>query len=103
MSGEKRKPYSYTYRVDLKSAQWCDGECLATRPFKQVSPALLVLEEKGEALGDGDYDENVIDRRDGSQKIISGRRLLGTPFLMKWEGQCTAAPFSGFPAPTTKF
>jgi hypothetical protein len=103
--GKKSEPYSYTYRFDLKSNKYCEGECKATRAILRVDPTVITLaDEKTDTPSERSIHAETIDRETGRHYILrnTDSNDLGI-MLMKWEGQCEKAPFTGFPEFKTKF
>jgi hypothetical protein len=102
----KDEPYSYTYRIDLKSGNWCEAECTVVRPIADVQPTILRLEpnRNEDAPTHREKWTSLIDRTDGSQMTMveSWDDLLGNS-TMTWKGTCERRPFSGFPEVKTKF
>jgi hypothetical protein len=104
-SGKQIEPYSYTYRIDLATKRWCDGECLAPKDIAAVLPTALILSPKRdiETPTVKDFRDGSIDRRTGRHSILSSSGRGRSILLMKWEGQCEKQPFTGFPKFDTKF
>lgn len=103
--GKKTEPYSYTYRLNLDSKKWCEQDCKVLHHIADVQPGVLVLSPRKDidTATRKEFTSGEINRETGRQTILatSGRR--DGILIMKWEGQCEKAPFSGFPTLSTKF
>jgi hypothetical protein len=102
---DKVEPYSVTYRVDLDTKQWCDGECKALHPIHEVQPAFLILEAPRDVDTPSRYEmfRSEISRETGKHTMLSTSGRGASILILKWQGQCDHAPFSEFPKPATKF
>jgi hypothetical protein len=103
--GEKSEPYSYTYRIDLKANRYCESDCRSPRPIFKVDPTVITLQdERSDTPSEKRLHVETVNRETGRHYILdnSDSRDLGI-MLMKWEGQCEKAPFTGFPEFKTKF
>lgn len=103
-TGRTATPYSMTYRIDLSQGKWCDGECAAPRDLARVLPTQLVLQDDNE---DSPRRREMmvvqIDRDTGAHRIFATSGIGVAAIVMRWEGRCQRAPFSGFPSPRTQF
>lgn len=105
--GDKIEPYEMRYRVDLVSGQWCDGDCRKVSAIEKIDPGSIQFasidrdgpterERKGE----------VVSRDTGEHKVIYTHSYRGRPesiLVMRWQGTCEPAEFSGFPTSGKKF
>ena len=102
----KDEPYSYTYRIDLKSGKWCEADCALVRPIAEAQPTFLRLQpdRNEDAPTHREKWTGLIDRTSGTEIMMveSSDDLLGNS-TMTWKGTCTRQPFGGFPTPKTKF
>ncbi|WP_158014121.1 hypothetical protein [Sphingomonas sanxanigenens] len=101
--GTKSESYRDEYRVDLNTNQWCEGECKAHHPIVSVQPAQITLEDK---KGSGTTEasvSNFINRETGQHHVLVSSGYRRSLIVMKYEGTCTPAPFTGFPDFKTKF
>lgn len=101
----KTEPYSYTYRFDLAQNKWCESECKATHEILRVQPTQIILvDEKADTPREKSFAFHMIDRETGKETIVrNSQSNLTGPMLMKWQGQCAKAPFTGFPEFKTQF
>lgn len=107
IGAEDAKPYASIYRIDLAQKKWCEGECEALHDIVDVQATQLTLEEENvDAPSERSMLSNTVDRQTGAHKITassSSPRAPATAIVMKWEGSCEPAAFSGFPEIATKF
>jgi hypothetical protein len=97
-------PYRTTYRIDLASGKYCEGDCPLLRDIAEVQPSRITLDQRGNpAPGASDYAINVIDRTSGEQTILTSSGRRGALLYVKSTGRCESQPFTGFPAAVTKF
>ena len=83
------------YHVDLNANRWCVDEC-TVKPLSEVSSGQIVFVETKEAYrGDPARALDYVNRTTGQWSFF-------TSYWMG-DGTCQPAPFSGFPAPPTKF
>ena len=87
-------PFEMVFRVDLKANRWCLGACKETKAIASVSDAEIILNPVPAGPVRSAYNAIRISRESGS---IDARLHVG-----EWEalsvGDCTRAPFTGFPA-----
>lgn len=107
IDGEQTRPWKQTFRIDLAKQRYCSAECAEPIAIAEVTPLRI-------RLSDSDDDDGVlrttssttINRQDGSYsgyfRISRGRDVRSTS-LTSWHGHCDKAPFTGFPAVSTKF
>lgn len=103
--GKKVEPYRFVYRFDLAANKWCDGECKGTRGILRVGPTQITLtDENTDTPREKKYRSEFIDRETGrhSTMMTTNSRMLGF-YVLRWEGHCDPAPFSGFPTGKVKF
>lgn len=105
ITGQKVEPYEYIYRIDLTKGVYCDDQCKGMHPIASIQPTAIRLEDNHtDKLDEMETLTNEINRETGKQSILSlsNTRLLGR-MITKWDGQCEAKPFTGFPTLQTKF
>jgi hypothetical protein len=101
---DKTEPYTSTYRLDLAAKKWCEGECRAQHDIDKVTPVAIVLELKDtDTPREHEIIHNVISRESGEHHVMIDSGTGSMKIGMFWTGQCEKAPFTGFPAPQTKF
>jgi hypothetical protein len=104
-ASKRDEPYSVTYRVDLAAKKWCDGECRAIREIADIQPASLQLEEPRDinTPTQKEFFSSSIDRETGRHSMVSTSGHREGILILKWEGHCEKADFTGFPEFQTKF
>lgn len=107
INGSRSEPYSVTYRIDLTHEKWCagsDDDCRVPEQFADINDAMFQFIRTEKETDSGRFfDVDQVNRETGRHQslIISGRDAgIRTT---KQEGQCEAAPFSGFPKINPKF
>jgi len=102
----KDEPYTYTYRIDLKSGKWCEADCRVVNPIAEVQPTFLRLrpDRNEDAPTHREKWTSLIDRTNGTEIVMveGWDNLLGNS-TMTWKGTCERQPFTGFPEVKTKF
>ena len=99
------EPFTHTYRIDLGKAKWCEQECRHLFDFADIGPTQLTFLDKDEVTALGrDVTMTFVSRETGAYHSLSTLkgRLTGI-IILKWEGQCEKADFTGFPEFETKF
>lgn len=101
----RTEPYSYTYRIDLDKRKWCEAGCGAIHAIAELQPTFIQFEptEDVNTVTEKRFYSGSIDRETGKQQILMEIGRDADIRIVKWEGQCTRAPFSGFPKFETKF
>jgi hypothetical protein len=98
------EPFIRTLRIDLHAKKYCDGDCKAQFDIEEVQPSFIRLKKlETDTPRERRFIDETIDRETGR---YSGLRTSGTGtgiLIMKWEGQCEKADFTGFPDLETKF
>lgn len=106
-AGNEVKPYETVYRIDLAAKRWCENACRAMHDIAEVHPVQITLDkEETDTPSEQSQSSNFINRETGRHTIFSTARYFGPVSLtvmVKWEGQCKAEPFDGFPEVQTKF
>jgi hypothetical protein len=89
------EPIARRYHVDLDKKQWCYNEC-TIKPITEVNPSQIVFDEQKAAYrGDQSARLDYVDRTTGKWSFVTS--------YWSGDGVCQRAPFTGFPAPATKF
>lgn len=103
--GRQSEPYRYEYRIDLDRRKWCDGDCRTLHDIAEVQPTALVLEPPRDidTLARREFYMGSINRETGRHSVLSTSGRRERILIMRWEGQCERAPFSGFPDFPTRF
>lgn len=84
------KPFSLRMRIDLKAMIWCVEKCEIVLPIASIDAARITLSRSNPALRSA-FTLRTVDRISGKYEgFWSGERE---------EASCSAAPFSGMPAP----
>ena len=101
LQGGRAKPYSTTLRIDLVSNRWCRDDCAAGRPIISATDDRIEL-EKEEPPPTSRYlrvtSGVTINRIDGTYREFFS--MIGSTVQQyRREAVCTAAPFTGLPAP----
>ena len=98
------KPFTTTYRIDLKAKRLCVDDCNSTVPIVDVTDTTITFEKSAFEEGGVDYVSRV-NRESGKYQSV---RRFGLGKGLTWgkgavstvrDGMCEAAPFSGFPRP----
>lgn len=104
MSFSGSEKYQKTYRVDLDTARWCEGNCAAVNDIARIEENRIVLKERAEGDAPNDYYEiNLINRLTGEHSHTVRNDEPRQKFRVLWKGQCEAAPFTGFSGGVKKF
>jgi hypothetical protein len=96
----RREPYSYGYRIDLETRQWCDGDCKFLRPVHKADRKTIILSppERRRGLWSGlNISNETIDRTTGRHTIRSRSGKPNSRLVMRSDGECEAGQSSGFP------
>jgi hypothetical protein len=98
------EPYERTYRMDLGAKKWCEGECKALFDFSDIGATYLILANKTvDTPRERSFSSHQIDRETGAESSLMTSGVRERILILKWDGQCQRAPFSGFPKFETKF
>lgn len=107
LSGETSESYRAIYRIDLSRMKWCEGECRSLHDVFAAGPGQVTLtSKKTDTVSENSSETNTVDRVTGAHLLLAMAKnpRSGTPrYLMKWEGKCAKAAFTGFTVPNTKF
>jgi hypothetical protein len=107
IDGKRAEPYNSTYRLDLDRGKWCEGECKALFEIESVQPTqLTLLSKEVDTPSERSTTSNFIDRETGAHHALAtsaNPRDRRSTITIAWSGQCTKAPFGGFPAFETAF
>jgi hypothetical protein len=104
---DKVIPYEVVYRIDLVAKKWCEGACERKKDIARIEETNLVLTDHKSQSRTADERLLIsIDRVSGTHTsivsvVLNGRYPVSSMSLSK--GHCEAAPFTGFPAVSTKF
>lgn len=102
--GSEKEPYTSTFRLDLDSRRWCEGDCRFVKELSGLSDTLITLEAKNaDTPRTRDLLLNVIARDTGIHTINAAAGTGAGAVVMKWSGVCEKAAFTGFPAVKQKF
>lgn len=85
------KPFELRLRLDLAQGKYCSGDCKETETIYHISDTKIVLDNAGTR-------NESVSRETGHYSMSW---LMTATSGLDASGQCTTAPFSGFP--TTKF
>jgi hypothetical protein len=99
------EPYRYEYRIDLDAKKWCESDCPVLHDVAAAQATAIMLEPRKDVDTPTrrEFYLGEIDRVTGRHSIISTSGRGAGILIMKWEGRCESAPFSGFPKHETKF
>ena len=89
MEADQRK----TFRVDLTSLRWCEGDCRETKPVVRVRDTLLILIDDSDPRIDA-YESLTINRESGRYD----HHMRINESSVDEKGVCKPTPFTGFPA-----
>lgn len=107
LAGDKAKPYSATYRIDLAQRKWCEEDCKTLHDIASIQSGQLTLSEaRVDTPSEKSFSINTIDRETGAHKIIASsesNRVRGSNVNLRWQGACKPTAFSGFPDTPVKF
>ena len=96
---DETKSVTSEYRVDLSAKRWCEGECSVTFQIDEVQPSFISLEQKTrDRVNDKPEVMVQVNRTTGDWHIYTADNVL----TITTKGNCTPAPFKGFPVPKTK-
>jgi hypothetical protein len=98
--------WSETYRIDLGSLRYCEGNCSAVRPIKEVQPTEIILRFEEEETPTSKSREML--KLDRLKSSVGAEHYFGDPrsdYIRDdfYDGACERKPFSGFPKFDTKF
>jgi hypothetical protein len=97
-------PADLHLRVDLTAKKWCLGECKAIHDIAEVQPGQIWFEKESEAEQEQRLMHwSSVDRETGDYKSVHQFFILNNRETVALSSHCERAPFSGFPAVTTKF
>lgn len=85
-------PFEQTYRFDLRRGAWCTGNCSVVEEIIDVSPTLLVIEQRGFGRGISDVS---INRTTGRYRANADFEASRTNVLSV--AHCERKPFTGIP------
>lgn len=101
-------PYNVVLRVDLAAGKWCEDGCGVIHDIAEVQPSIIYFEKESAEdrllrnqrshfvnRGTGGYVRHVSERIEAGIASFRSERFT--------QGECSPAPFSGFPELKTKF
>lgn len=92
------EPYEYGFRVDLAEGQWCWAHCDTVFKLGEVTADRLVLNRSETDTARSRRSHwNEISRTSGRHELLS-IEVRPLPSYYKVTGQCSRAPFTGFPS-----
>lgn len=89
--GMQEAAFSRTFRLDLASGRYCDGDCTSTRAIFRVEDNKITFFDSFSQSGLG--SEQSVNRENGA--FFEGH--IGVNATTMANGQCERRPFSGFP------
>lgn len=97
-AGAPAEPHSYGFRVDLAAKRWCWQTCERVYSIQEVQPDRIVFQDESEdTFRKRSVSTNTVSRVNGEHRLLF-IEVRPLPATMETVGQCTPAPFSGFPA-----
>lgn len=90
-AGMQEVAFSPTFRLDLASGRYCDGDCTSTRPIFRVEDTKITFFDSYNQSGRG--GEQSVNRENG--ELFEGH--IGVDATTMASARCERRPFSGFP------
>ncbi len=91
-AGVQEAAFTRSFRLDLASGRYCDGECATTRPIFRVEETKITFYDTYGQTGRG--SEQSVNRENG--ELFEGH--IGVDGTTTASARCERRPFSGFPA-----
>ena len=98
--GKKVEPVAFTFRIDLASKRWCEGDCTSTHDIAHLDDDVITLEF--DSSGPGlPHSYNRMNYIRGTPTGHYSEYRTSFPdrehvYFFRREARCTEAPFAGF-------
>jgi hypothetical protein len=99
-NGKKVEPFSTTFRIDLASKQWCEGECTSTHGIARFNDVSITLQ--ADSTGQGlPHTYNRMSYIRGTPTGYYSEFRTSFPdrehaYFFRREARCTEGLFTGF-------